>query len=327
MGVKSAVHNDYRDGLTGATYMFSGLNNMIDPYNLPIDKGQLPKAENVDINNTNSISRRSGYLNKISTTSAHSGWSNGSTALYVDGGYLKSFNGTSSTTIDIVTPNKKMYYVDANDVIVYSNGIESGFIGGSFTQTTTYSKDFKEPTKLGILLCFYNGRIYHAKENTLFCTDSFDIEHADVRQQKVATFADAITMIRRVNSGLFVGTEKQVIFLKGTDAVSGGFDLIIKANYGVVLGSDSAITTEYLSEGQGVGEAVIFTTTEGVCIGTDSGSFKNHSIATLSIPSSYSSASMIRDINGFKQYIVSLNTQLPIKNPYNDTAIDLIILS
>ena len=49
---KSGIKRDWQDKLTGASYMFSGINNVIDPYNIPLDSGWLPEATNVDIDNT-----------------------------------------------------------------------------------------------------------------------------------------------------------------------------------------------------------------------------------------------------------------------------------
>ena len=65
MSIKGKIHTDYRDKLTGATYKFAGLNNVLDPYNLTLDQGFLPKAENVDIDNTMSIDLRAGFTDII----------------------------------------------------------------------------------------------------------------------------------------------------------------------------------------------------------------------------------------------------------------------
>lgn len=327
MSIKAHVNRDYKDALTGASYMFFGLNNVLDPYNLPIEKGWVPRAENVDIDNTNSISRRVGYTSKISTTSAHSGWSNNVDAYYVDDAFLKSFNDNTSSTIDILTSSARMWYVQANDVVVYSNGTDSGMIGGTFTQTATYSPDFKISTSLGTNLEFYNGRVYHAKNNSVYCTDIFDIEHSDVRHQHVATFKDKVTMIRRVEDGLYIGTLGWTYFLAGNDIIEGGFEQQTIADYGVILGTDVSSTGDFFPESKARNQIVIWTSTRGICTGGASANFINHSIGIVSIPEVNQGAGLLRDINGIRQYIVTLIGDPTEYNPYPDIAFDTNIVA
>jgi hypothetical protein len=307
MSIKSGLKKNYFDKLEGVAYKFAGLNNVIDPFNLQIEKGWLPKAQNVDIDNTDSIQLRQGRALLVSTTTAHSGWGNNKNSYYVDGNYLKEFDGTTATTIDVVTSNKQMYYVQANDVVVYSNGIESGIRGGFFTQGKLYSEYFKESTTFGILLEFYNGRVYHVKDCSLYCTDMFDLEHTDVRHKHVMTVRSAITMVKRVEDGLVVGSKDQIHFLSGNDIIEGGFELNIIADYGVIIGTDVHDTGDRFPEAKSRGEIVVFTTQRGICTCGSGGNFINHSYNFLSIPESSSGCSIIRDNAGFRQYIVTLN--------------------
>ena len=323
MALKGGIDTDYKGNLTGATYRFKGLNNVLDPFNLSIEDGWVPFADNVDIDNTNSISRRNGSTSVIATTTAHSGWSNNKYSYYVDGSYLKSFNGTTATTVDVVTPNVRMWYVQANDVVVYSNGIESGIIGGNFSQTALYSPDFKEETQFGICLEFQNGRVYHAKENSVYCTDVFDLEHTDVRHKHVLTLRSKVTMIRRVEGGLYVGSEEQTHFLKGADILEGGFDLEILADYGVTLGTDLRTTGEYFPESKSRGEIAVWTSTRGICTGGSGSNFINHSVGIVSLPEAKTGCGLIKDIGGFRQYVVTLQGTNTEYNPYPDPTFDI----
>lgn len=326
MAIKGGISTDYRGTLQGATYMFAGLNNIIDPYNLPLDKGWLPKADNVDIDNTNSISRREGYVSRLTTTASHSGWSDGKLAYFIDDVYLKSFDGSTTKVIDIVTPNLKMYFKQVNNVIAYSNGIESGIIGDlSNTDPKTYSSYFKEGMFVGTHLEFYNGRLYYVKDNALYCTDTFDIQHSDLRYKDVLAVASKITMVRRVEDGLYVGSEKQTHFLRGNDPVEGGFELEIVADYGVIDGSDSVVSGEYIPDAKSLGETVIWASTRGICTGAAGGNFKNHSIANVSIPEASKAASAIVDKGGFRQYIVTLD-RTDEYNRYPDNTFDVNVI-
>jgi hypothetical protein len=323
MAVKGGIKRDWQDKLTGCSFMFGGLNNVLDPYNLDIDKGDLAEAINVDIDNTNSISRRDGYSLITSTTTGHSGWSDGVISLYADGQYLKRFDGTTSTNIDVITTGLHMYYCKANDVVVYSNGIESGIVGGDFTQTSVFSPDFKFATDFGICLEFQNGRVYHAKENSVFCTDVFDAEHTDIRHSLVLTVRSKITMIKRVEGGLFVGSEQQTHFLKGNDIQEGGFDLVIIADYGVIPRTDVASVGEYFPESKASGPIAVWTSKRGICTGGANGHFINHSLGIVSIPEANQGAALIRDANGYRQYITTLMGSTTEYNPYPAPTFDV----
>lgn len=308
--------------LSGATYAFAGINNVLDPYNLPIEKGQLVSASNLDIDNTNSISTRRGYSSIVAKSGIHSGWDNGNRSFYVDGEYLKEFvSSTDIRVIDIVTVGLRMYYTAVNDVILYSNGIEHGFIGGENKQSRTYSEYFKEDTVFGTHLEFYNGRVYHAKNNSLFCTDTFDAEHTDKRFSDVLTLRSKITMVRRVLDGLFVGSENQIHFLQGKDILEGGFDLKILADYGVINGSDVCSTGEYFPKSESTGEICLFMTQKGICTGGVNGKFINHSVGIYSPPAAKDSTAKFVKKNGVTQYICTLftNTNIP-ENGYINNA-------
>jgi hypothetical protein len=317
MAHKAKIHNNDNGKLTGTTYMFAGLNNIIDPYNLPIDTGFLPIATNVDIDNSNSIQRRSGFDTVITTTNSHSGWSNNDRAFYVEDTYLKEcISNDDIRIIDVLTqPKRRMWYCQCNDVVAYSNGVDFGFSGGNFSQKRTYSPFFKENTKLGICLEFYNGRLYHAINNTIFCTDVFDLEHSDIRFKRVLTVRSSITMIRMVEDGLYVGSEDQVHFLRGNDIQEGGFDLEIVTDYGCILGTDISTTSDFFPEAKAKGLVIVWTSPRGICTGSNSGGFINHSYNIVSIPEATSGCAFLRDISGFRQYVVTLNSSSEY-NPY-----------
>jgi hypothetical protein len=325
MSLSAKITNDYRDRLTSATYSFAGVNNMVDPYNLPIEKGFLVKAENVDIDNTSSASLRSGYTQYIATTSAHSAWSDGNRAFFVDNGYLKTLYAGAATIINVVNQNLKMWYVKANDVVVYSNGETSGIYGGELTQTSTYSPYFKEETQIGICLEFYNGRLYHAIDNSVYCSDTYDIEHSDVRYKNVATFNSRVTMIRKVEDGLYIGTETNTYFLRGNDITGEGFELDILCDYGVVIGTDIATQSEYMPQVQGSGRVMLWLSTRGICSGQNGGKWMNHSVNVFSFPEHREGNALVRDFNGMRQYIVTARGASAAYNKNNDAQTASII--
>ena len=155
----------------------------------------------------------------------------------------------------------------------------------------------------------------------------FDLEHSDVRHKNVATFRDKVTMIRKVEDGLYVGTLSTTFFLRGNDIIEGGFDLEILADYGVILGTDVATTGDYFPESKARGIIAVWTSTRGICTGGSGSNYLNHSIGTVSVPEAQQGAGLIRDLGGYRQYITTLIGTNTEYNPYPAATFDVNTLS
>ena len=319
MANKSGVTRDYYNKLTGCAYSFSGINNIIDPSNLDLSTGRVADAINVDFDNTNSASRRDGFSLAYSG-SFHSAWNNEqkTTAYMISGGWIYEFDGTSAPYPIIELSNDQTCeFCQVNDIVVYSNGTDFGVIGGNNRQQRTYSEEFKAATLGGRCLEFYNGRLYFSRNGSLHCTDTFDVEHVDVRFNHVATFPHSITMCKRVEDGLWVGTEKYVYFLKGDDIREQGFEQIIAAKAGVVYGSAVKTNAEYIPEAKATNNLVLFLTTQGICSGGNSGSFVNHSFNEVSFDVGAKGSATLHNKAGASYYIVSFDVDSKYEyNPY-----------
>lgn len=315
----SGVQRDWQNKLTGCQYIFSGMNNIIDPTNLDLEAGKVVDGINVDFDNTNSANTRSGYTRKYTGT-FHSGWGNDtkSLAYMVKDGWIYEFDGTQAPYALIqVSNNDRMEFCQVNDVVAYSNGTDFGIIGGVDNQRGLYSPDFKRATIGGRCLEFYNGRLYFARNNSLYCTDVFDVEHVDVRFARIATFQHRITMCKRVEDGIWVGTEKYVYFLRGDDIREGGFQQDIVAKAGVVYGTACKTNAEYLPEAGNTNNVVIFLTTSGICSGGNGGKYLNHSFNEMSFDVGTSGTATIKTDHGISQYIVCVDMDSGYEyNPY-----------
>jgi hypothetical protein len=302
---KSGIQRDWKNNLTGCQYIFDGINNIIDPTNLDLESGALVDAINVDLDNTNSANRRNGYVKTFAGT-YHSGWSNDSKSIayMVSNGWIYEFDGvTTPYPIIQVTSNNRMEFVQVNDVVVYSNGSDFGVIGNSSQQIALYSEEFKTQTLGGRTLEFYNGRLYYSRDNSLYCSDVFDVEHTDVRYNRVATFPHVVTMCKRVEDGLWIGTEKYVYFLKGDDIREGGFEQIVVSKAGVVYGTACKTNAEYIPEAQATNNVVVFLTTAGICSGGNGGKYTNHSFNTVTFDVGSTGTATIRNEHGISQYL------------------------
>ena len=75
-------------------------------------------------------------------------------------------------------------------------------------------------------------------------------------------------------------------------------------------------TGEYFTDSKSKGEIVIFTTTKGICSGGSGGNFINQSLFQVSIPEATNGCALIKDNDGWRQYVVSLNETTEY-NPYD----------
>lgn len=310
--MKGEIKTDYRGALQGATYSFGGLNNMLDPTCIPIESGFVSKLINVDVSNADTIARRVGYTLVIAGTNISDCFSDGSILYYTEGGYIKTFDGVTSRTTAANNGLNQINRLKVNNTLAgsYSPNVPLP------SEEVSPEAHFKLDAKFGTILEFYKGRIYFAKENAVYCSDMFDIDHCDYRQMDVLAVESAVTMIKFVNDGLYIGSENQTHFLRGNDILAGGFDLEIVADYGVILGTDLNSIGDYFPAAKAQGPIAIWTSKRGICTGGSGGNFINHSINTVSIPEATSGAALLRDQNGYRQYIVTLINKTTEYNPY-----------
>lgn len=306
-----AIKRGYGGKLEGCQFTFSGINNIIDPANLNLNEGEVIDAINTDFDNTNSAVRRAGST-PVFLGNYHSAWNNESktVAYMVSNAMIYEFDGTTvPIPIISLTTNAPMEFCQVNDVVVYSNCTDFGIIGGVNNQIRLYSPEFKRQTLAGRNLEFYNGRLYFSIVNSLYCSDVFDVEHMDIRFSRVATFPHVITMCKRVEDGLWVGTEGYTYFLKGDDIQVDGFEQIIAAKNGVVYGTACKTNAEYVPSAKGEKIVVLFLTQQGMCSGAIGGNYVNHSFNKVTFPVGTTGTGTIRTSRGMSQYVTTFDIQ------------------
>lgn len=107
---------------------FKGLNNVSDPLRLGL--GWLSRADNVDITDTGALVRRGGYaLYRSGVLSGAFNTADFKRLYVVDGGALKRIDSASSAiTLRTGLSNKQMHWVEVNNDVYFTNGIDSGII-------------------------------------------------------------------------------------------------------------------------------------------------------------------------------------------------------
>lgn len=290
---------------------FKGINNVADANNLEV--GDLSEAENMDIDNEGKAKRRDGYTRKYAPSEIlHSLWSNDRICLFVEGSTLKRLNAdfTASTIRDGVT-SLPMSFVDVNEKVYYSNASVNGYVdsSGNDNQHSTPTENYKEATKTGQHIEYFNGRIYIAKNNTIWYTDAYNYGVIDMRTNAMQ-MKDEVTMMKAVDDGLYISIgdindRSSILFLSGSTPS----EMISKevANYGAIEGTAVKSKSSFIGDGA-VGKKVLWTSRKGICLGENGGRFTNLTATRYEVTANRYGAGQFRVINGVPQYLASMWT-------------------
>jgi hypothetical protein len=112
--------------------------------------------------------------------------------------------------------------------------------------------EFMQPPPAGAkLLAFWRGRVLAAVGNALFASQSHGWGLFDLRRD-FKQFSAPITMVHGTDGGVWVGTERELVFLAGDtwDKLA----RVVKAPGGVVLGSGVPVPGEHLMVNKAVAD-------------------------------------------------------------------------
>ena len=286
----------------------AGINNVADSSRLA--PGELLYASNVDISDKGEPSRRNGVVKKVTPSGQiHSMWGDNKKCFYVENGVLKMLNADyTSTTLRTNVANYHMSFAEANDQYFYSNPSVIGYIyNGANNLFATPTKEFKHAPQPGQIIEYFNGRLYVARNETIWYSDVNYFGEVDRRHNFMA-FNNEITMMKAVDDGLWVSigdiNRQDTFFIAGGERESQTLRRL--AGYGCIEGSDVKV-----KDGQKVGEGlsgtvVMWTSDQGICIGANSGRFLNITDGKYNIPDRRYGAGLFRDEDGLAQYISTL---------------------
>jgi hypothetical protein len=291
-----------------------GLANKIDPARIQYSpkEGVLHYAEayNVDFDITGAVSRRLGFIETGVTADTHSFFDAGEYCIIVSGTSLFLLAGDNSTKgiRSGLTPGKYMSYCQVGSNVIYMNGSESGIVrdGASWTYVKAVDSRYPDATReysdppIGTIVRFFSGRTYIADGNTLWYSEPYSI-NLFRRAANYVSFPGKIVMVAPVMGGLFVSTVSKIYFLSGRDPKK--FELITVSHYPAIEGTDVEADGIALNAGKVSPLPVqIFTTTQGICVGTSEGQMVNLTYDILEYPKSLRGCAVYTG----KKYIVSL---------------------
>jgi hypothetical protein len=171
---------------------------------------------------------------------------------------------------------------------------------------------------------FMGSRQYWAVRNIVYCSKALD-DTTDERFNLVIALDDPITMIRKVDGGLFIGSTKELHYLNGTDIQSGGFDDVWSLPYGVVMGTGCHIKGELMPKLKMSGNCCIFASHRGVIVGGPGGGIVNLSQDKISYEYGYYGRAIVREENGLVHYVFDPDSGTPaynLLNPLNIPSLD-----
>lgn len=169
---------------------------------------------------------------------------------------------------------------------------------------------------------FMGSRHYWAAGNTVYCDKALDDE-IDERFSTVISLDNMITMIRRVDGGMFVGTTNELHFLQGTDPLAGGFNDVWSLPYGVIMGTGIHIRGELVPVGGFAGNCCIFASHRGVIVGGSGGNIANISQDKVSYPHGLTGKACVREENGLVHYLFTTSQDTPAYNVLTQITLDI----
>jgi len=288
---------------------FTGVNNAQDP--LRIGPKGLQLAENVDIDDAGIISRRGGHGAAGVSGDFHSFWSNtaGTLALAVRGADLVIVN--PGYGVDVVRSGlslgQLMSYTEVNDEVWYTNGQVLGFVknrrDGVFPAIT---KAFSRRMPAGHIVRYFSGRMYVVRGNDVYGSAPMDFGRRVVGGGRVRfSFPGLITLFEPVLDGIYIafGT---TAFIQGVQPSA--FVIRDLAAYDAVPGTATHVNAELISGRDPLaGDAVVWESTQGPCVGLAGGTFLNIAVGKYNAPSGVSGAGIYRkNRKGTHQFLTIL---------------------
>jgi hypothetical protein len=287
---------------------FSGMNNVEESFRIPAttDKSwhklfDMDALENLDIDNSYVLSTRPGSDLELAGTDIHSLWSDGETCLFVDSPTLYKMN-LQYTAMSIGTVGMgRMSYATWNDRIYMTNDSYIGYLhDNALTVLADPGITYKLPLPAGRFIAYYRARLYVAKGKVLYISDAL-CDHYDIRTG-FRVFANDITMLIAVEKGLYV-SDGVTWFVFGAEP-----DEFQKKQ---ILDSDAipytAVSINGKIMGDGIpGECVLWTSTDGICLGDSDGTVKNLTRSRYAMSEHAVGGAVVRNLNETVHYITVL---------------------
>ncbi len=265
---------------TGGT----GLNTVSDPVRIPVQqdgKSDLQVAVNVSIDQSFRVNSRKG-VTKLQDGNFHSLFCDGGDCFVVKGDslYQVAADGSLKGIRSGLTPGARMAFCQVGDRTYYTNEYELGVLQGGISSVWkkgTYvgpetNRVFDGPVP-GRHLAEFSGRMFISQGNAIWWSELFDFGLFD-RAGSFVQFHTSVRMMKPVDAGMFISTERNTYFLAGKNPKDWALRKV--AGYPAVEWTDSI---EYVNAAdlgiETVGLCPVWASTEGAILGTPEGAVFN----------------------------------------------------
>jgi hypothetical protein len=252
----------------------TGLNIVDDP--VRIAKTDLQVAVNVSIDSSGRVKSRRRTL-QVQNGNFHSLFCAGKdcfvikdTALYqvaLDGSLTGIRSGLTDARMAFAQAGDRTYYTNGFEKGVILGGISSVWGLGTYIGPTTHRHFSAPPT--GHHLEVFAGRMLIAQDNVLWWSEPFNFGLYDLSGSFVQ-FHTKITMVKSVDTGIFLSTENSTYFLSGTDPKQWALRKV--TNYPAI---EWTVATDYFSAAdlgfETIGMLPVWASKEGAIMGTPDG--------------------------------------------------------
>lgn len=204
----------------------TGLNTVDDPtridYSSKSGISDLAVAVNVTLSPSGRVNRRAGKTLRIPLAS-HSLFCDGGECIFVHDSklYLLETNFSYRLLCTLLN-NNSMAYTQIEDRIYYTNNQDLGFVEDGVRYLWEKTTNYVGPTTQRIFtgpfagnhLAYHGGRVYVAKGSILWWSEYGAMAWFDMARCFVQ-YGTCIRMIKSVSDGLYISTEKEIMFLHG----------------------------------------------------------------------------------------------------------------
>lgn len=198
-----------------------------------------------------------------------------------------------------------VYLTGANGEHAYLAGSTTSeafsYLGKNDALVLPCRTDHFSPAPIGTITAFWRGRVLVAQGSLLWASRTNSWESFDLRRD-FKQFSAPITLIQPVDGGIFVGTEKELAFLAGTEFDKLAYTRVLDGP--VVLGSGVAVRGELVQRGQGTGQgaAMICIAARGLVAGFSDGGIARMTEGRYATDVTEVAATF-RMVNGAPQYL------------------------
>lgn len=285
-------------------------------------------AQNIDIDDAKQIHLRRGRT-QVDAGSWHSIFTTSAGFVYgVRNGSLGLMQPDYTHVAIVDVGNDPLTYVELGDTLYWSSvsahgkiamtdntNAEWGILDGDgqwlspvLQPTDTLGeiagKLLRNPPKAEYMV-YYNGRIYMARDRVIWATELYQYDYVDATKTYMM-FEEDITGLGVVGDGIFVGSTKQTYFLSGT---LGQMRRIVANSAPVIKGSMiPGSLDDFPNHPMRANMVILFATTQGLCVGFDSGIYKNLTSDRFWFPDAVSAVAMNRQQDGISQFIGAFNS-------------------